>query len=191
MKREKTDAGQNQESDDELPRRNANGGRDPSGNVLDLVDAATQRQDDLRNQAARYDRYIEKLRDDHAKELREAEAARIDANRAFDNQAVQQASTVADTRAEALRTQVQDAEAARVTALDAALAPIRADVVTLNQKQWENQGQKAQVVETQAKGLNTTAWIAIGIAGTALVCGTFLTMVSIIVGALAVTHGFK
>lgn len=58
---------------------------DPTRNVLDLVDKAIERQDDLRDQSAaftkcQYDcmKEIINLRDDHSKAMRAAESRRVD-----------------------------------------------------------------------------------------------------------------
>jgi hypothetical protein len=129
--------------------------------------------------------------------LRIAESARIDANRAVDNAAVQQAASVADMRAgtladqviksaEALRIQVQDAAAAAATALAAALSPIQTDVADLRKAQYEQQGQKAQVTETRSKGASTGLWIGLVIAAFA----AFLTVVMIVVIVAIATKGF-
>ena len=45
---------------------------DPTQNVLDLVKAAIQRQDDLREMAHRYDAQVGKMREAHAQEMRQA-----------------------------------------------------------------------------------------------------------------------
>jgi uncharacterized membrane protein len=139
-----------------------------------------------------------KIQVGHSKELRAAEAKRIDAIRAVDVLSVQQAASVADMRAntlaatvvtsaEALRTQVQDAAAAATIALAAALSPIQTDVADLRKAQYEAQGQKTQVIETHNKGLGSTAWImvVIGAVGLILTC----LMIGITIAAL-VTHGF-
>src|ERR1035437_8829709 len=167
---------------------------DPTRNVRDLVSAENRRQDDLRKMEARHNQemaevrtncqkdeiagiqHIERLRADHAKELRIAEAARVNALREVDNQAVQQAAQVQDTRATALATQVAAAaEAMRsqvaatadaaATALTTALTPILARIEQLSQAMFETAGGKKEVIETQAKGANTGLWIGIAIAG--------------------------
>lgn len=133
---------------------------DPTQNVLDLVQAAIQRQDDLREAADRHVREIAALRSDYEDKLRLAESARIDAIRAVDVGAVnraaevsaQQAATLAAqvaTSAEALRTQVAAAAQAATTALAAALEPIQKDIADLRKTQYEQAGQKAQVSETR------------------------------------------
>lgn len=144
---------------------------DPTKNVLDLVSAAIKRQDDLRES----DNKIADLRDEHAKELRLAEAARIDAIRAVDVSAVKsaaevqaaQANTLATqvaTSAETLRTQVAATATAAETKLAAALEPIQKDIADLRRVQYEGVGSKTQVVEARASEANTGMWIGIGIA---------------------------
>lgn len=189
---------------------------DPTRNVLELVGAANQRQDDLRKMEAEHVRevikikadcqgneingiqHIEQLRADHAKEIRQAEAARIDAIRAVDVQAVQQAAAVQDTRAsalaaqvalaaEAMRSQVTTTAEAAATALATALAPITASIEQLRQAMYEAQGQKKEVVETQAKGANSGMWWGVAIA-------TFFGFVMFILAAITlaalITKGF-
>src|SRR5687768_17871694 len=81
---------------------------DPSKNVLDLVEAAIQRQDDLRAAESRHNREVAAIRDqalkdmaalraEYAGELRLKETERIDAIRAVDVQAVQRAAEVQAT----------------------------------------------------------------------------------------------
>lgn len=145
-----------------------NGPKDPSPNVLDLVSAAIQRQDDLRSAENRFHdagynhlRDIATLRATHANELRELEANRIDAIRAVDVAASQQATKDAEVRAsalakqvsdsaEAMRNQVAAAATAAATSLGAALVPIQERLAELTRLQYEQQGQKAQVIESRA-----------------------------------------
>jgi hypothetical protein len=133
---------------------------DPTQNVLDLVNAAIKRQDDLREAESRHMREITQLRAEYTAQLRAAETARIDAIRAVDVGAVnraaevsaQQATTLAAqvaTSAETLRTQVAAAAAAATVALSAALEPIQKDIQDLRKAQYEAQGVKAQTGETR------------------------------------------
>lgn len=133
---------------------------DPTQNVLDLVNAAIRRQDDLRAQAQDHIREVVALRADYEEKLRTAETARIDAIRAVDVGAVnraaevstQQAQTLATqvaTSAETLRTQVAAAAAAATVALSAALEPIQKDIQDLRRAQYEQQGKSAQTGETR------------------------------------------
>lgn len=57
---------------------------DPTRNVLDLVAAAIQRQDDLREAEARHVRQVMELRADHEAELRRLERQRVDSIRTVD-----------------------------------------------------------------------------------------------------------
>ena len=174
---------------------------DPTRNVLDLVEAANRRQDDLRQMSERHTRELATIRASHATEMRIAEADRLDAIREVDAQAVQQAATVQDTRAtalagqvadaaEAMRSQVANTATAAATALATALAPIVASIEQLRAAMWQEQGQKTQVVETQAKSANTGLWVGLLIAG---VVG-FLTMCLVIFSAITLaallTKGF-
>jgi hypothetical protein len=122
---------------------------DPTQNVLDLVDAAIRRQDDLREVEAQHIREILNLRAEYDRELREAESNRIDAIRAVDVGAVNRAAEVAATQATVLAAQLSaTAEAAR-TGLVAALEPIQKDIQDLRKAQYEIAGAKANVGETR------------------------------------------
>lgn len=143
---------------------------DPTQNVLDLVGAAIQRQDDLREQESRHVREVESLRAQYQMELRSAETERINAIRAVDVAAVQQAATVAETRAtalanqvaqsaEAMRNQVAAAAAAAATSLAAALVPIQEAIADLRRAQYEQQGSKSQVQEHRSNSGSIMAYI--------------------------------
>jgi hypothetical protein len=149
---------------------------DPTKNVLDLVAAAIERQDDLRGLESNHLRELADLRAHYDHRLREAETARIDAIRAVDVGAVNRAAEVSATQAqtlatqvtvsaETLRTQVAAAATAASTALSAALEPIQKDIADLRRAQYEAQGQKTQVVETRdtnsATRLNVNAVMAV------------------------------
>lgn len=153
---------------------------DPTRNVLDLVSAAIKRQDDLREA----DNKIADLRDAHAKELRSAEAARIDAIRAVDVGAVKsaaevqatQASTLAQqvaTSAETLRTQVAATATAAETKLAAALEPIQKDIADLRRVQYEGVGQKIQSTDTRA----STSAIVGYVVGAVGLLTTFMSLI--------------
>jgi len=154
---------------------------DPTANVLDLVRAAIQRQDDLRAAESRHVREIAQLRAEYAAELRRAETDRIDAIRAVDVSAVtraaevssQQATTLAAQvaqSAEALRTQVAAAASAATVALAAALEPIQKDIQDLRKTQYEQAGQRAQVGESRLNigailgGISVVLVIVFGVA---------------------------
>lgn len=135
---------------------------DPTTNVLQLVEAATKRQDDLRLAEAAHIREVIKLRAEYDAMLRDAESKRIDAIRAVDVGAVNRAAEVATavaqtlaaqvaTSAETLRNQVTAASTAQTIALAAALEPIQKDIGELRKTQYEQAGQK--VGGSEAKGL--------------------------------------
>lgn len=134
---------------------------DPTKNVLQLVDAAVTRINDLMDLTRYYNVEIRRLESEHVKELRILEAQRIDAIRAVDVAASQQATKDAEVRASALAKQVSDAAEqqrnqvaaaaqAAATSLAAALVPIQERLAELTRLQYEQQGQKAQVIETRA-----------------------------------------
>lgn len=144
---------------------------DPTKNVLNLVEAAMKRQDDLRDAETRHMREIAELRAGYETELRKAESARIDAIRGVDVDAVSRAATVATTAADTLRTQVADTAAAAGTALAAALEPIMKDIADLRRAQYEAQGVKANVGETRLNvgavlgGISVLLVIVFGVVG--------------------------
>ncbi len=122
---------------------------DPTQNVLDLVNAAIARQDDLRMAESRHVREIATLRAEYAAELRKAETERLNAIRAVDVNAVQRAAEVANQQATTLAAgQAAQADAVRVT-LAAALEPIQKDIAELRKSQYELAGQRAQVGESR------------------------------------------
>jgi len=150
---------------------------DPTQNVLDLVDAAIARQDDLRAMESRHLREVMDMRAKYDEMLREAETARINAIRAVDVGAVNRAAEVAAAAASALAAQVTaSADAMRNTVLAAAtsaraelaaaIEPIRKDIDDLRKTQWAAQGGRANVVETrEARGdsrLNVNTLIMAG-----------------------------
>lgn len=81
---------------------------DPTSNVLSLVEAAVKRLDDLRIETNRRVDEISRLRAEHARELSNAEAKRLDAIRAVDVGAVVVASERAAAQAAVLAKQVQE-----------------------------------------------------------------------------------
>jgi hypothetical protein len=98
------------------------------------------------------------MRDGFYQQLREAEAARIDAIRSVDVGAVQRAAevqlaqatalaTTQATMAETLRGQVAAAATAQATALGAALVPLQEAIADLRRAQYEQAGSKAQTTE--------------------------------------------
>jgi hypothetical protein len=132
---------------------------DPTQNVLDLVKAAIDRQDDLREMQDRYTSQIGEMRETHAqyvaelraqwaKELRQAETDRIDAIRNVDVGAAQTLANQVAASAEALRGQVEAARQQTAATLAAALEPIQKDIQDLRRAQYEQQGERSSKVET-------------------------------------------
>jgi hypothetical protein len=170
---------------------------DPSENVLDLVQAAMNRQDDLReliaghlnekvDLQARHLSEKAELRAVYEDKLRQAETARIDAIRAVDVGAGNRSAEVAAQAAAALAAQlVATADASRastaaaasasVTSLAAALEPIQKDIRDLRDAQSRGQGGKEQVVETREVRSDTRQGLS-----------TNYTALSVIIGALAI-----
>jgi hypothetical protein len=172
---------------------------DPTKNVLDLVEAAVKRLDDmmaanvrLAEEQIRRQDDLRKIEADHVKEtadlrskyevmLRDKETQRIDAIRAVDVGAVARASEVATAQASTLATQVQvSAETLRgqvaasataaAGALAVALEPIQKSIDELRRIQYEQQGQKA----AQSEGKDSNQW-TIG-----LIIAVALSVVSVI-----------
>lgn len=159
---------------------------DPTKNVLQLVEAAIRRQDDLLAKDSKDIRETIRLRSEYDEKLRKAEAKRIDAIRAVDVGAVAAAAEVSATQAttlagqvassaEALRNQVAAAASAQTVALGAALDPIQKDIADLRRSQYEALGQKTQVVETRDIGGSRSIWIGLAVA-------IFFGLVSMLVG---------
>jgi len=142
---------------------------DPTDNVIALVRAGLERQDDLRRQESTHIHELLTLRADFDAQLRVAESRRIDAIRAVDVAAVAQAAQVSATQATTLATQVSaSAETLRTTVaasalsaannLNAALGPIQTAIDALRQAQYQQQGQAAQKTDSRGEGqwLTTT-----------------------------------
>ena len=162
---------------------------DPTRNVVNIVDAAVRRLDDLRgadslrrDEAINHVKEMAALRAIYDTELRDAEAKRIDAIRAVDVQAVSQATTAQEARAatlaaqvtataETVRTQVTATQAAFLVTLDAALTPIRTDVADLRRVQFQQQGERSANVESRdersdkrsVQTLSTNIMVGIGL----------------------------
>lgn len=164
--------------------RAGNSAVDPTKNVLDLVQAAIQRQDDLRNaqdklfqtQLAASERYYSvlsefnkelreaavarvaseaKLRADYANELAVAEAKRIDAIRAVDVGAAANLATRTTEQATALATVVnQSAEVLR-NQVSRAAEDTRALVATTAATQLQNQQQQFAAVTTSLTAISS------------------------------------
>lgn len=120
---------------------------DPTANVLALVQAANQRQDDLRAAESRHIRELMARDARHAAEMRVAEAARLDAIRLVDVNAVQRSAEVQATQAETLRTQVATTAGAAAAALASALDPIVKSVAELQRVQFELAGARESTRE--------------------------------------------
>jgi len=145
-----------------------------------------RRQDDLRESENRRIRErvhmearIAKLRADHNRELRKAEAQRLDAIRGVDQAAVTADRLATETRAatlatqvalsaEAVRTQVAATAQAAQENLTRALDPMLKDIGELRQVQYTTAGGKAEVAETKteshARVSNVGMWIGLAIA---------------------------
>jgi hypothetical protein len=160
---------------------------DPTKNVLDLVDAANRRQDDLRKSGSKHTREIIKLHQWYDEKLRAAETARINAIREVDVAAVQRAAEVAAAQAstlanqvsvsaETLRGQVAAAAQAATVALAAALEPVQKDIADLRRVQYEGVGSKTQVIESSSRSGNVGLWIGLGIA---ILTAGFSTLIGI------------
>lgn len=167
---------------------------DPTANVLQLVDAAIKRQDDLREAESRHVREIAALRAEYAMELREGETARINAIRQVDVEAVQRAAEVQATQqttlantvataAEAMRAQVAAAATAAATALAAALEPIQKDIQDLRKAQYEAAGQKTEVVDRRAGAGSVGLWVGVGVAAVA----AFISAIAIVITVVLAT----
>jgi len=147
---------------------------DPTRNVLDLVEAAVKRLDDLRaSESAALRREVE-LRAHYDEMLRQAETARINAIRAVDVGAVAQAAEVSNLQATTLAAQVAvSAETVRIT-LAAALDPIQKAIDDLRRAQYEAQGVKTQTGDTRLT-MGAIVGVVAGIVGLAgLVLAVFL-----------------
>ncbi len=152
---------------------------DPTKNVLDLVEAAIRRQDDLRQLDGNWRDKVDAIRAQHAMEIRRAETERIDAIRAVDIGNVQRAAEVQATQALALATQVTAlAETVRVQ-VQAVVAPIQNDIADLRRSQSESVGQKTHVVESQARGGSIGLWIGLAFGVLVFFTSTALSLVGL------------
>ena len=161
---------------------------DPSFNVIQLVQAAIRRLDDLEAEREKRLEAVlderDKRLDDQLHHLRElislradqnAERLRIDSDRidalragdlrnvdkaieAFTNAALS-ANATADRTAQALRDQVAVSAKQAEQRLEATLAPILADVSDLRRYQFESQGSKTQVVDSRQASSTVVAYI--------------------------------
>lgn len=131
---------------------------DPTANVKALTAAAITAEAALRVMSTGYQDKIADLRDRHYAEMRQAETARIDAIRLVDTGNVARAAEVSAAQATALAASViQSAEALRVSneqsrvqtaaALNTAMTPVLAQLESLRQTQFQQQGEKAAQTE--------------------------------------------
>lgn len=149
---------------------------DPTANVLQLVEAAMQRQDDLRGESNRRQSDLDKQERRHRLELRDleskyrdaqqaAESRRLDALLAAQNSAAALTATRAeatatalaervDNSAKTLATSVEATAKAFQTAVDATAKAFSERISPLEQLRFEQGGRREQQTETRA----TTQW---------------------------------
>jgi hypothetical protein len=163
---------------------------DPTFNVLQLVAAAIERQDDLRSAETTHIHEIMNMREKYQGELRAAESGRIDAIRSVDVGAVQRAAEVqaqsattlaaqVATSAETLRGQVAAAAIATANALAAALEPHTKAIEDLRRAQYEQQGRVGQAGEGKQ---DQRAGIALAISAVSVIVSVLVAVVLIIKG---------
>ena len=175
---------------------------DPTANVIRDLEGAVRRLDDLRKAESRHVREVlrlrgaqrnhdlahmsevVKIRSSYDRQLRKAEASRIDAIRTVDVEAARQARGEAELRAtalaaqvassaEALRAQVASTATAAATSLAAALVPLTEAIADLRRAQYEQAGSKAQVVDSRAGSSVAIAAIGAIIAAVILALGVY------------------
>jgi hypothetical protein len=192
---------------------------DPTANVLQLVEAAQLRQDDLRNadsrrledlriaETRRVDEVAE-LRANHIKELTAAEAKRIDAIRAVDvaavatasERAAQQASVLANqvsTSAETLRILVASTATAQAQSQAQFSTQINERIALLEKSQYKGEGRSgisdpvmAELV-TEVRNLRSIGERTVGkTAGIGWVGAVSVGAVGLIVGLSAIASRF-
>lgn len=157
---------------------------DPTANVLSLVGAAMERQDDLREAESRRVDELALVRASHSQELAGKESQRIDAlaslretqvaNAALEqrNQAAVLATQL-DANAAALRSQVEATAKAFAESLEKSQIPIRQDIADLRKVQYEQAGQRA----AQSEGHSANQW---SITTTLSVIATLISLTAII-----------
>src|ERR1039458_3280298 len=144
---------------------------DPTKNVIDILDAAVDRQDDLRTAETRlldaqiaHTNESARLRAEYDDKLRDAESKRIDAIRAVDVAAVASAAAVVAqqqnilatqvaTSADALRLQVAATALAAETKLNTALEPIQKDIRDLRDRMQTDVGLKSAAYDPVLKAI--------------------------------------
>lgn len=120
---------------------------DPTRNVERLVAAAERRQDDLREKDGAHAKEKADIRDGYQKELREQEAKRINDMRQVDLDAGKEARIEARETAKTLAAQVTGLATTVDASLTTRLDPIVTSIATLTRNLYEQQGQKAAIVE--------------------------------------------
>jgi hypothetical protein len=192
---------------------------DPTQNVLDLVEAAIRRQDDLRQADSAHLRELMAVRSEYDQKLRDSdrheagvragyedrlaakETARLDAIRAVDVANVESARQVAEARANTLATQQQasadalrnQVEQARITTADAlaqTVAPLQKSIEDLRQAQYQQQGEKSSKVETSTADRDTLALETARIQAAAQRTQVYGLIVAVIVLALGIYAAF-
>lgn len=152
---------------------------DPTQNVLDLVNAESRRQDDLRQlEFVSIRRELTNFKD-YQKIITGAETERINAIRAVDVAAVAVANTAAENRATTLAGQVNAAKDAQIVALKAETDPIRKDIGDLRQSQWTIAGGHEQVAEKRATSSGWAVWAGVAVAVFTLLSTGILSIVAI------------
>jgi hypothetical protein len=142
---------------------------DPTANVIALVVAEGRRQDDLREAHASRQEAEARLRSHYEGLLREAEAKRIDANRAADAAAAAQAWAAAQATAHTLRLQVEATAQAWEARLQSQFVSVHAQLAELQQNRWVQVGGKEQVEERRL------SWgVILGVVGAAFAALTVL-----------------
>lgn len=171
---------------------------DPTRNVLDLVDAAVQRQDDLRELETTHGHELRALNTSHVAEvlklraeftdqLREKESARLDAIRQVDRDTVSRAAEVQTVAAGTLAQQVAtSADAVRLN-LDTKVAPILEAIAALQRAQYETAGGTIQKQETRSDSGNRGMWLGVVVA---VVVGFGGMSISFLIAAVAVAAFF-
>lgn len=160
---------------------------DPTANVLDKVASEVRRLDDLRENDKQWRSRMDDDRERHAREIRAAESARIDAIRAVDVGAVASARVEAEARAttlantvvssaDVMRVQVAAAAGAAATALIGEIGPLKKDIADLRQVQYETAGGKTQTQESREVSGSRGAWLGVAVAVVGLLLATVVYM---------------
>lgn len=146
---------------------------DPTKNVLDLVDAANQRQDDLRHVTTWHLESMAVLRAEHAKEIRQLESDRLDKIRQVDQAnvttaaeralaAIQTLDRTTQANAETLRSMVANTATTIATQTDQRMAAVTERIAALEKTSYTGAGQRtvedprmAELLET-VRGLSSS-----------------------------------